>query len=338
MGEPKLYVGLDIAAQSISAAWGTQGQQVKAGQTFSQSENGHRKLVKALRAAGYVPEQVLVVLEATGTYWMRAAVALHQAGYVVSVINPRQAHHFAEALLKQAKTDVMDAQTLARLAQTLPVKIWEPPSAAWEALYQRLVEHDNLTEMRQMVRNQLHALRRRAQVDPAVEGRQQQLIDSLSQQLHTIEHEVKHWLKHSEWAEVATRLQAIPGIGWLSATWLLVVTNGFTTCENAEQLASYLGLVPHPQQSGTSRRGYRSVGRSGHARARRVLHQAAVSAVRYNPAIKAFYQRLLARGKPVKVARCAAARKLVHLAFAAATKEQAYDPTYHFPCQQPLAA
>ena len=332
MGETirgKLYVGIDIAAQTFTAAWGPDGQQISAAQTFSQTQIGRRQLVRALKATGCAPEEGLVVLEATGTYWMQVAVALHQAGYPVAVINPRQAHHFAEALLKQAKTDAIDAHTLARLALTLPVKLWEPPGAVWEALYQRLVEHDNLTSMRQMQRNQLHALQQRHQVDPAVAARKQQLVEAMDDQLQTIQLEIKDWLKRSEWAELAKRLQTIPGIGLLSAAWLLVVTAGFTTCDDAEQLASYLGLAPHPRHSGTSRRGYRRVGTSGHARARRVLYQAAFSAARFNPAVKDFYQRLLARGKPVKVARCAAARKLVHIAFAVAANGQPYDLSYH---------
>lgn len=336
--ERNLYVGIDIAAKTFTVAWGMQTQQIGKAQTFNQTKTGYKKLVKALKATGYAPNEVLVVLEATSTYWMQVAVTLHRAGYQVNVINPRQAHNFAKVLLKQAKTDAIDARTLAQLARTLPLKAWEPPSKVWEALYQRLVEHDNLTEMQQMLRNQLHALKHRAQVDPAVVARKQHLIDEMSEQLDSIKQEIADWVKQSEWADLAKRLRAIKGIGPLSAAWLLVVTNGFTTCEDAEHLASYLGLVPHPQPSGTSRRGYRRVGCGGHARARRVLHQAAVVAARFNPAVRVFYQRLLDRGKPVKVARVAAARKLVHIAFAVAIGDQPYDPTYHLRFQQPVAA
>jgi transposase len=100
--DQKLFVGIDIAAKTYTAAWGSQGQEIGAAQTYSQTQIGHQKLVKALKATGYSSEETLVVLEATGTYWMRVAVVLHRAGYRVSVINPRQAHHFAEALLRQA--------------------------------------------------------------------------------------------------------------------------------------------------------------------------------------------------------------------------------------------
>jgi transposase len=336
--EQKLFVGIDIAARTFAAAWGTTMPQIGRAYTFNQSKTGHQKLIQALRATGFAPEDTLVALEATGTYWMQLAVALHQAGYQVSVINPRQAHNFAEALLKQAKTDAIDACTLTQLAMTLPVKTWTPPGEVWEALYQRLVEHDSVVDTLQSLRNQLHALKQRPWVDPVVLARKQQLIDELKGQLKAIKKEIQDYLKQSEWAEMACRLQVIKGIGPLSAAWLLVVTNGFSTCEDAEQLASYLGLVPHPQQSGSSRHGYRGVGHSGHARARRVLYQAGVSAASHNPAVRDFYQRLLARGKHVKVARCAAARKLVHIAFAVVTKEQAFDPSYHLSCQLPLAA
>jgi transposase len=265
--DAQLYVGIDIAAQTFSAAWGSSMNQIGSAQTFSQTAASRKAFLRQLRAAGVEAEQVLVVMEATGTYWMQVAVALHQAGYRVSVINPRQAHHFAQALPKQAKTDAIDAQTLAQLAASLPLSSWEPPTEAWEALYQRLVEHDNLTEMRQMLRNQLHALNQRIQVDPAVAARKQQLLDDMDRQIKVVKHELETWLRQSEWADLAKRLRSIQDIGLLSAAWLLVVTNGFTTCEDAGQLASYLGLVPHPIQSGTTRRGHRRVGHSGHARA-----------------------------------------------------------------------
>ena len=151
--------------------------------------------------------------------------------------------------------------------------------------------------------------------------------------------EIESWLRHSEWADKSRYLRSIKGIGLLSAAWLLVITNGFTTCEDAEQLASYLGLVPHPNQSGTSRRGHRPTGHGGHARARRVLYQASVSAARSNPSVKALYDRLIANGKHVKAARVAATRKLVHIAFAVATKEQFYDPLHwRSNCHLALAA
>jgi transposase len=325
------YVGIDIAAQTLSAAWGPSAAAIGAASEFEQSQMGYKRLIGRLKAAGGSPTQTLVVIEATGTYWMRPAQALYQAGFQVSVINPRQAYHFAQAVLRQAKTDALDAQLLAQLAASLPLKkVWQPPSEAWESLYQRLVERDNLVEMRQMLRNQLHALRQRTQLDPSVEARKQGLIDDMNAQIKVIDQELEAWLRQSEWIDMSKRLRSVKGIGLLGAAWLLVITNGFSTCEDAEQLASYLGLVPHPDQSGTSRRGHKRTGHTGQARARRVLYQGSLSAARFNPAVKALYDRLICSGKHVKTARVAATRKLVHIAFAVVTKEQFFDPHYHF--------
>src|SRR5947209_10391201 len=109
-------------------------------------------------ASGVAPQAVLVVLEATGAYWINLAVFLHHAGFSVSVINPMQAHHFAKALLKRAKTDAIDAQTLTVLAAQLQPAPWTPPPAIYAELQQRLAQRDDLVNIRQQVRNQRHAL------------------------------------------------------------------------------------------------------------------------------------------------------------------------------------
>ena len=98
-------------------------------------------------------------MEATGSYWISLATRLVHEGFVVSVINPAQAHHFAKALLKRAKTDAIDAQTLAQLAMVLQPEPWTPPPPIYYALQQRLAQRDDLLNLRQQVRNQLHALR-----------------------------------------------------------------------------------------------------------------------------------------------------------------------------------
>jgi len=131
-------------------------------------------------------------------------------------------------------------------------------------------------------------------------------------------------------------LTSAPGIGLLTAAWLLVTTVNFTLGETPEAVVAYAGLAPVPRQSGTSVRGKAQIGHSGNERLRTAAYLATLSAVRYNPMLRAFYQRLREAGKPVKVARCAAARKLLHLAWALVTKRQPFDPLRHLP--PPLAA
>jgi transposase len=161
-------------------------------------------------------------------------------------------------------------------------------------------------------------------------ARHRQELAAFKQRLAQIDRELKTLLQDSEWADLLRCLCQIKGIGLLGAAWLLVITNGFTTCDSPEQLASYLGLVPHRNDSG-HHKGHKPVGASGHVRARRVVYQGAVSAVRFNPPIRNHYQSLLARGKPVKVARCAAARKLVHQVFAIVRQHQALQQSAALP-------
>ena len=113
-----------------------------------------------------------------------------------------------------------------------------------------------------------------------------------------------------------------------TALWLLVATVNFSSCATVEQAVGYAGLGPIKRESGTSVRGRERLPPGGHARLRTALYMATLSAGRYNPGIAAFYTRLVQAGKPKKVARCAAARKLLHLAWAVVKKQQPYDPHY----------
>jgi transposase len=268
-------------------------------------------------------------MEATGSYWITLATSLHQAGYAVSVINPAQAHAFAKALLKRAKTDAIDAQTLTQLAALLQPAPWTPPPPVYHELQQRLVQRDALLDLRQQVRNQRHALLQQPTVIAAVRARMEALIATLSDQIAAVEAELAPALEQdAAWAAAAARLQTIKGIGLLTASWLLVSTLRFTSCPTPEAATAYAGLAPNQRSSGTSVYQRPRIGHTGNARLRTARYMATLSAAARNPVIKPFYDRLRAAGKPMKVARCAAARKLLHLAWALVTKEQDFDPAY----------
>jgi transposase len=133
------------------------------------------------------------------------------------------------------------------------------------------------------------------------------------------------------WAAAAERLQSIKGVGWVTAAWTLVTTVttlNFTACDSVDSLTAYAGLAPMPRQSGSSVWHHPSIGHSGNGRLRTAYYMAMLTAARFNRAIKTFYSRLIAAGKPEKVARCAAARKLLHIAWAVVKKDQPFDPNY----------
>lgn len=324
-----LFVGIDVSAASVSVSWQPRDASPCAPLNFQQTRAERDLLVAKVRATGHDPAQTLVVIEATSTYWMQLALFLHEARFCVSIINPMQAHGFARALLKRAKTDAIDAQTLAQLGAALQPDPWTPPPPIYEELRQRLVQRDTFQHMRQQELNRLHTLDQRPQIVASVRERSQKLIAYLETQMKQLDLELEAALhQEGEWAEAAKRLLSIPGIGAVTAAWLLVGTVNFSLCENAKQLTAYAGLAPYPFQSGTSVHKRSRIGYAGQSRLRRALYMAAVTAIRFNPPLLTFYQRLKANDKPSKVAVCAVARKLLCICFALVTKQRMFDP--HF--------
>ena len=334
----QLYVGVDVAAETFVAAWLAPDGQPVAPFTGEQTAAGFAALAHRLQGTGVPPAATLVVLEATSAYWVALALALHEAGYQVAVINPRQAHHFFKARLRRAKTAALDARDLARLAAALRPAPWSPPPAVYHEVRQRLVARGGLLAMRTQARNQRHALLQWPVVIEGVRQHLDELIADLDRRVAALEAEIATALKESAWAEPLACLTSAPGIGLVTASWLLVGTLNFALCAGPEALTAYAGLAPVPCESGRRVRSRPHIGHDGNARLRTALYMATLSATRCNPAVKAFYQRLRAAGKPPKVARCAAARKLLHQAWALGAKQRRFEPHHEQQDPAPSAA
>ncbi len=322
-----LFVGVDIAAKTAAVAWRHPGSDKIKELAIKQKRSDYQRLAKRLTKYN-PPAQTLVVMEATGNYWMHLALYLHQAGFVVSVINPAQGRYFARMRLQRTKTDVVDAHLLAQFAQMTLPEAWTPPPIC-DQLQQRLSQRDDLLKIRTQERNRLHALRHNPKAEKSIVRRLQRHIRYLEREIKTLKAEIETLLlSQHQWADAARRLLAIKGFGVITTGWLLVATHNFARCHTPEQAASFAGLAPHAKDSGTSKRGKRKVGGGGHAELRKALYMAAGSAARHNPPIRRFYDRLVRQGKLKKVARCAAARKLLHIAWTVVVKERDFDPNY----------
>lgn len=322
------WVGIDIAATTFAASWRTDPMPSPPARTFAQSPDGFAAFQQQLAATGHTPATTHLVMEATGSYWIALAVVLVQAGYHVSVLNPGQIAQYARSLPRRAKTDALDAHLLRRFAQERQPPPWTPPPAVYHELRQRLLVRDGLLVMRTQARNQRHAIQ---QWPVRVESALAQLdavIADLDQRMATLERELTDVLADGAWAASALVLQTIPGMGLITIAWLLVGTLNFSLATTPEQVTAYVGLAPMVRESGTSVRSRPAIGHSGNGRLRTALYMAALTAARYNPVIRTFYTRLRARGKPGKVARCAAARKLLHVAWALVRTHQPFDANY----------
>lgn len=328
-----LYVGIDIAARSFTASWLSSDSHPSKPRTFDQTPAGFAKLHSSLQATAVAPQQTLIVLEATGSYWVSLAVTLHAQGYRVCVVNPAMVAAFAKSSTRRGKDDDQDAVLMATFARDKYRDLhgWTPPPDVYHELRQRLVARDSLMAMRVQLKNQLHALIQWPYQVASAREHLETVLATLDEQLKQVDRELQEVLRNGAWAKSAAHLMSITGIGLVTTCWLLVGTVNFTTCRSAESAAHYAGLAPMKNKSGTSLNGREMIGHGGNGRIRTAVYMATMSAVTHNVMIKTFYDRLKAAGKPAKVARCAAARKLMHLCYAVVTKGQDFDPSYQKP-------
>lgn len=323
------FVGIDVGADEVAVATRDASGTVSDARSYNQTSDGHTQLITNLQNICVTPGSTLIVMEAGGVYGLTLANALLKASFVVSFINPQQAHHFARALLKRRKTDAVDAQTLAELAARLLPPPWQPPPPIANALQQRLSLRDGLVSMRTHARNQRHALQRQPTIIDEVKERLERVVAQLSKDIAELDRELIQITKQDhEWAVSIRRLQTIPGVGLMTACRIVITTANFTRCTTPQQASSYAGLVLFERSTGRSLRDQQTGRIGASAILRRALYLATFNATRFNPVIKAFFERLRAAGKPVKVARCAAARKLLVIAWAVVTKNQDFDPEY----------
>jgi transposase len=336
MSNYSLFVGVDIAAKTATVSWVTSANDLSRAITIAQTQAGWQKLATQLRKQVSMPQECLIIMEVTGTYWMKMALFLYTAGFHLSVINPMQSRYFARLMAQKTKTDAVDAKLLAQLGMTLDVPLWVPPPDIFYELQQRLAYRDDLIAMRLQEKNRLHALKHQSTVVVSIQQRLDVHIQLLTEQIKQLDQEIESLLNSDhEWAESAHYLRSIPGVGSNTAAWILTTTLNFTVCTRPEEVVAFAGLAPHARHSGTSVQSKLAVGNGGHERLRRAVYLAALPASRFNPILAAFYRRLVERGKPKKVALCAVARKLLHIAWAVVTRKQYFDPNYG---QQPLLA
>ncbi|GAC1651364.1 MAG: hypothetical protein NVS4B8_26250 [Herpetosiphon sp.] len=270
----RCFVGVDIAAASFTAIWTTDGTMQPKALTFSQSASGFAAFQQQHQATRIAPAQTLIVLEATGSYWIALAVTLHDAGYAVAVLNPAQLHNYAQSLPRRGKTDALDAQVFMRFAAERKPTPWMPPPTVYHELRQRLVARDGLLSMRQQARNQRHALKQWPVTVTSVVEQLTGVIADIDQRLASLEKEIAEVLRDGDWASSAALLSTIPGIGLVATAWLLVSTLNFSLCATPEQAAAYAGLVPLQRESGTSVRGRAPLGHGGNGRLRTALYLA----------------------------------------------------------------
>ena len=273
------------------------------------------------------PAELHVVMEGTGVYHEQAALALADAGVTVSIVNPAQVRDFGRGLAVRTKTDGVDSFVLARYGALVKPKAWVPPAPEARMLQALLARREAIAQDLQRERNR----QEKANATDTPDRIQKSLTDSIEflvKQLADLQQVIDdHIDKNSSLKKDMALLQSIPAVGPQVGGNMLSVMHSHNF-NSAEQLAAYLGLVPVERQSGSSVLGRAKLSKAGPARMRAVLYMAAIVATRYNPHVKALYERLLARGKSKMSALGAAMRKLVHLCFGVLKTQQPYQHDY----------
>jgi transposase len=296
---PALFVGIDVSKAFLDTA-------TRPGSRPERDPNdpaGVAALVARLKSLA----PALVVVEATGGLELPLVAALQAAKIPVAAINPRQARDFAKASGRLAKTDRIDAEALAHFAEAIRPEARPLPSAETQALDALLSRRQQLQGMRLMESNRLGSCS-----DPTVRAGLERHIAWLESEAAAADRLLAESVQASPaWKEKDELLRSIPGVGAVTSLTLLAALPELGSLDGGK-LSALVGLAPFADDSGT-RRGGRHV-RGGRAVVRRVLYLAALSAVRYNPAMKAFKERLATRGKKAKVILTAVARKLLVIA------------------------
>jgi transposase len=298
MSEKRLesFVGIDIAKNTLDVRIEPQGESVQ----VANDERGVAEIVR--RLAKVVP--TLIVMEATGGLEVRLASELAAQGLPVAVINPRQARDFAKATGQLAKTDQVDAAVLAAFARAIRPAIRPLKDADTRALDDLVTRRRQLVDMRVQ-----ETLRLGSAASTPLQKNLKAHIAWLDKQITKLDDDLSKRLRSSElWKTKDDLLRGIPGVGAVTTLTLLAKCPELGAL-NRREIAKLTGIAPLANDSG-KHRGKRSIW-GGRADVRAVLYMAAVSAIRCNPVIRAFADRLTQAGKPPKIVIVACMRKLL---------------------------
>jgi len=267
---------------------------------------------------------VHVGLEATGIYHEAVALALHEAGYRLSVINPSAVAAYAMSQLQRAKTDPTDAATVADFVRTQTPPAWTPAPPEWRALQALMRRLEALHDMRTQELNRLEATVHDGPVRTSI----QTTLAHLEAQIRALKREIRdHFDQHPPLRAQRDLIVSIPGIGEQTAAVVLGELLDLKRFTSARHLAAFSGLVPRVRQSGTSVRGRGRIAKLGSSRLRKALYFPALTALRHNPTVRTFAARLRTAGKPKMVIVAAVMRKLLHLIYGVLHSGRAFSPT-----------
>ena len=323
-------VGIDVSSKTLDVAYARDKQEATYLGQYTNDESGMERLFQAVKKmAGEIT--IHLVMEPTGGYEQPLA---HQAlawGWQVSLPKPRHVRDWAKSQGRRAKTDRQDALLLARYGANHELPTWQPLPAHIAELDALLDRRTDLEKMLRQERNRQHALESQGTLTGPVAASIEAAVVWLDAAIVAIDAAIdEHLNQYPDLRKEAKRLRTVPGIGTGSVLPMLVLLHRWGSLTSflgtARGLTAYVGLDPKPYQSGTSVHRRTGISRQGAPAIRSRLFMCALGGTRGRNVLRPFYQRLVAAGKPKKLALIAAARKILVWAWAVFRDQADFDP------------
>ena len=306
------FVGVDISKAKLDIA---------VGKVVLKCKNAREAIVRSLVKNLTAPESTLVVMEATGGYEAELIAVLQEHRIAVAVANPLRIRKFAEAMGKDAKTDPIDAQVIAEYGRVAKPQLLQPESEAAAKLKQLVRRRRQLVTLAGTEKNHLEQAK-----DSDFRASIKAMLEAMKRELQRIEKLIKDCLKqmteHKRRIEI---ISSVKGVGTVSTAVIMSELPELGAL-NRQQIAKLAGVAPLNNDTG-QRIGKRKT-KGGRWYLRKVLYMSALVATRHNPQIKSFYQRLLAAGKPKKLALIACMRKLLIILNTLLKTDQLWQPNH----------
>lgn len=319
----EMVAGIDVGSKGLNVAVRLLTGEVR-DLAFSNEADGHKKLVALLTKGG---RPARVVLEATSLYGLDLCLALDEASVKVMVVNPKAARRFADAQMRRAKTDRVDARMLLEFLLRMEFVRWQRPSQLrlTVRMYARRIA--DLVKLRTAERNRLHALGSTTSTPAAILADVREGLAQIEKRIADLTAAaVEAVTADPELAPVLKALDAVKGIGPASAIALLGELLLLPTDMTCREVVAHAGLDPRPIETGGPDMQKRRISRIGNSNLRGALWMPTLVAVVHEPSVRAHYEHLLARGKPKMVALVAVARKFLQAFWRMLNSGTAFDP------------
>jgi transposase len=325
MDMARAIVGIDVSKLKLDIALLFNGK-VKS-KVLDNSSEGHKSLLEWLGKSKAAMAPMHVCMEATGVYYEALALALHEAGLKVSVVNPSCIKGFGHSENIRNKNDAIDAGLIARYCAAMDPAPWTPPPLEQRQLRAWSLRVQALKDIRQQEENRLEAHTITGMKDVATHVKEH--ITWLDTEIKKLEKEIgDHIDRHPGLKHDAELISSIPGIGATTVARILGHLGDIRRFDSAKALSAFLGVTPKQRSSGTSLKGRTMISRTGNASLRAALFMPSMVARRHNPILNQFAERLLANGMAKKAVICAVMHKLTHLIYGVIRTGKPFDANY----------